>query len=443
MTTLLQGLSVAICLLTGIYYFILFRYKGNERNALWFPILCLAFAIHLNFRIGVDNTELSTVLLLSDLDILDNFYIASQALCALAINLYASSCIYLARSKWINLFDILCLIIAGVSFIASGSFLSALYYISGACLFIGYMYGLVASFRMYKLKSKLYVYSIISYALLIVGFFPGVILALFDAKSFSLRAILIPIYIILHVIMLTRQYRESIYKTSDLAKSLEETIEKIGHSDNALICTQMKQDFLNDTLDLISEKCGTDPYTAEDLTVSLSKYLRHTLNFQQLKGVVPLSNELELTRAYIAIEKEKHPGVEFVTKIPNPAPDILIPPLTIQPLIENALEHGILKDRTEGKISLTITIYHEYCHIDVSDNGIGIPENELSRIPGSYTTTARIGLYNIHTRLIARYGKGLVIQSSTGVGTSVSFVVPPDSQLVKNVKAKANEEVMA
>ena len=71
--------------------------------------------------------------------------------------------------------------------------------------------------------------------------------------------------------------------------------------------------------------------------------------------------------------------------------------------------------------------FKDYCQIDVSDNGVGIPQETLEGLPDNFPQTTRIGLYNIEKRLRARFGKGLVIQSAQGVGTSVSFVVPPST----------------
>ena len=73
-----------------------------------------------------------------------------------------------------------------------------------------------------------------------------------------------------------------------------------------------------------------------------------------------------------------------------------------------------------------LKVHDVICQIDVSDNGKGMPEEELEGLPEAFPQTTRIGLYNIHKRLMLRYGKGLVIQSAAGVGTSVSFVIPPE-----------------
>ena len=109
-------------------------------------------------------------------------------------------------------------------------------------------------------------------------------------------------------------------------------------------------------------------------------------------------------------------------------PNVYVPPLSIQPLVENALVHGFRDKEAEGKITISITPYKDYCHIDVSDNGNGISEEMLQGLPASFAQTAHIGLYNIEKRLMSKFHTGLVIQSEEGLGTSISFTVPPEGK---------------
>jgi LytS/YehU family sensor histidine kinase len=253
----------------------------------------------------------------------------------------------------------------------------------------------------------------------------------FAVAGFSvpgLRCISIGLFCIAGGIILAKKYTESIVNTDSLSSSLTNTLEKIKHSDNALMCTRMNPDFLYKSLSLIRRKCDEDTFMAEELTVSLSKYLRHTLNFQQLQGIVPISNEIELTKAFIAIERARNPHITFELRLPDEMPEFHIPPLSIQPLVENALVHGFKDKEAEGKITISVTHYNDYCHIDVSDNGEGKSEEMLQGLPASFAQTAHIGLYNIEKRLISKFHTGLVIQSEEGLGTSISFTVPPEGK---------------
>jgi two-component system, sensor histidine kinase ChiS len=108
-------------------------------------------------------------------------------------------------------------------------------------------------------------------------------------------------------------------------------------------------------------------------------------------------------------------------------PVFMIPPLSIQPLVENAICHAFDETVLNPRVTITIISYRDYFQIDVSDNGVGMDEKTVSELTEVLHDTARIGIYNIHNRLVNLFGKGIVVQSAKGVGTSVSFVVPPDA----------------
>lgn len=427
MATLLRALCVASCFLTGIYYLTLsgLNNKGSHRK-LWFPVLCFALGIStispLSFYLSriYDNSV--------NFGVTDNLFFVFLNYSSLAMNIYNGFFINGKNTIIFKTVNIVCFIVGTISFFVPHGFTLPLYFVSlGVCL-ITYMLGLYSSFIVYNKGSKAHLFSLISYLIFIAALIPDIVLVIFKVNSVSFRMATIPIYLYLHLIMLTALYRDSLSRTKELSSALSETIEKINHSDNALKCTQMKPDFLYETLELISNRCESDPFTAEDLTISLSKYLRHTLNFQQLKGIVPLSNELELTKAYIAIERERYPHIKFEYNFPYVIPEVYVPPLSIQPLIENALEHGFGDFNANGKIKISIVDFKDYCHIDVSDTGKGIPEEMLAGLPASFAQTARIGLNNINSRLINKFGNGLVIQSAEDVGTSISFTVPPEGR---------------
>ena len=423
----LRAFCFATCILTGLYYLILFRYYKGLNRTLWFPVLCFCFAINVAQRLA-----LTPSLLIGDgtqsMGFSDNIYLITLNLSSLAMNLYNGTAISREKNLYFRIFNYIAGTMAIASLAVMPAIAQAVYLVSEIIFIIACIFGLYVSYKMINAGTRIHIYSLISYVLLICSFVPSSILLVLKVDFLSFRVMMIPLYVFLHTFMLTRRYKESIYRTKKMSDSLSATIESIGHSDNALRCTQLKSEFLFDTLDLIREKCDSDPFAAEDLTIALSKFLRHTLNFQQLKGIVPLSNELELTRAYVAIEKEMYPELDFQYRIPETVPVVSVPPLSIQPLVENAIEHGLEDDKKGGKVTLTIALYKEYCQIDVSDNGKGIPEDMLADLPDAFPQTTRIGLSSINTRLITRFGKGLVIQSEPGVGTSVSFVVPPERQ---------------
>lgn len=425
MASVLRAFSVVACFLSGIYGVIIFIHFRNAKRMIWFSVLCFMLSINISicsdFSPFLHDTGYSS-------GIVTNIYLATYVFTTLALNVYSGLLLPARLSKFNLSLTYFLFLLASACMLIPDNYKYGMFIVVCVTSLVVYLISFFVSMYQIKAGQKIYIYPAIAYILFFVQTVAGLVLLLFNIPFTISRTMNTPVFLILHIIMILRQYKISIDKTKKLSASLSDTIERINHSDNALMCTQMKADFLYKSLDLICEKCDEDPFAAEDLTVSLSKYLRHTLNFQQLKGIVPLTNEIELTKSFIAIERERYPKLSVEYKFPNPLPEFFIPPLSIQPLVENAIEHAFDWSEPSPRITITIIPYRDYYHIDISDNGKGMDEDMSASLTDILCDSARIGIYNIHTRLISLFGKGLVIQSAPGVGTSISFVVPPDAK---------------
>lgn len=426
MAEFLRTLCVISCLASGIYTWISYYFFRNAKRTMWYSFLCITLALNCNNLYAILPFRILDSSNYGELSV--NISLATFAMVVLCVNIYAGASVPGGPTRFHTITNFILLILTGTGIVASGPAVFMLFLLISLAACVVFIHASYDSYKQVAAKQPTYLFAITICSLMAIGTVLDVCF-IFAGKLFvSFRVLCTPLLLIAHAVTMNIRYKESIQRTQKLTSSLSDTLERIQHSDNALMCTQMKADFLYKSLNLITQKCDEDPFVAEDLTISLSKYLRHTLNFQQLKGIVPLSNEIELTKAYIAIEKERNPHISFEYHFPNPLPEFHIPPLSIQPLVENAIEHG-LAGKTEGaKVTITIIPYKDYFHIDVSDNGLGMDEDTVASLTESLHETARVGIYNIHTRLIKLFGKGVVISSAPGIGTSVSFVVPPDAQ---------------
>lgn len=162
----------------------------------------------------------------------------------------------------------------------------------------------------------------------------------------------------------------------------------------------------------------------------LGKLIRK--NLEVGSGSVKLSDEVEVIRYYLAIQQFRF-GQERLTYellIDEHALDTMLPPLLIQPIVENAVVHGMDQVLEEGKITISITLNEDVLHVVIKDNGSGMDEDRLQHVIETMNQQdevegARIGLRNVHQRLISIFGEeaGLNIFSKHGEGTSVSFSV--------------------
>lgn len=205
--------------------------------------------------------------------------------------------------------------------------------------------------------------------------------------------------------------------------NLKTSVDKARAAEVAFLQAQIKPHFLFNVLNTISSFCDTEPERAGRLIDELANYLRQSFDFRNLDMFVPLDKEISLVKSYLEIEKARF-GEELTVEFeldPNIQADI--PPLTIQPLVENAIRHGLRKKGGRGVITVAVQLVLGEVMVTVSDNGRGIPADRLDKLlapdkPGG------VALRNINARLHKIYGRGLSVKSQAGKGTEISFTIP-------------------
>lgn len=208
---------------------------------------------------------------------------------------------------------------------------------------------------------------------------------------------------------------------------LRASVKTAKDAEIAFLRSQIKPHFLYNALNSIAELCVEEPEKAEELTLQLSQYLRSSFDFKQLDSLTSLENELELVKAYINIEKARFGARLQVIYDVNANTDIRIPPLILQPLVENAIRHGLMSNLRGGTVTLSVnTLDHSMIRFMVEDNGSGMSEHKLEEIMRSDVDKRGVGLWNISQRIKLLYGKSILIQSVEGKGTKVSFEIPAE-----------------
>ncbi|WP_297595893.1 sensor histidine kinase [uncultured Cetobacterium sp.] len=182
---------------------------------------------------------------------------------------------------------------------------------------------------------------------------------------------------------------------------------------------QINPHFLFNALHTTASFVRFNPTKAREIIIDLSTYLRY--NLENTSKVVPLEKELEQVKAYVNIEKARfYNKFDVIYSIDKDLTGITIPSLTIQPLVENSIKHGILKQRDSGVVKITIEKIEAGCKVSIEDDGIGIDLDIIENIEKKIENN--IGLKNVHNRLKLMYGKGLEIKRLEK-GTHISFAI--------------------
>lgn len=183
---------------------------------------------------------------------------------------------------------------------------------------------------------------------------------------------------------------------------------------------QINPHFLFNALNTIISFLRSNPNDARELIVNLSSHLRY--NIEEANTFVDLDKELQQVKAYVDIEKARFGEKLNVSYNIDENIHFKIPSLIIQPIVENSIKHGILKNKGFGNIKIEVKNHKVgEAKIIIEDDGVGIPQTVIDSLYSGTVKENKIGLANVDSRLRYIYGSGLVIER-LNVGTRISFV---------------------
>lgn len=200
---------------------------------------------------------------------------------------------------------------------------------------------------------------------------------------------------------------------------VEEMKEMANKAELKALQTQINPHFLFNALNAIASSIRINPNNARELIINLSSYLRFNLELNS--EFIDVKKELKQVKDYIEIEKARF-GDKLNVIYDIDDVDIKIPSLTIQPLVENAIVHGILKDTHNGTVKISLKDKGEKVKISIIDSGVGISEEMINNIYTDNVPEKKIGLYNVHSRIKLIYGDGLKIKR-LDKGTMIEFYI--------------------
>jgi len=184
--------------------------------------------------------------------------------------------------------------------------------------------------------------------------------------------------------------------------------------------------FLFNALNAISASIRMNPDTARQLVINLSRYLRYNLELNE-DELIDIKKELWQVKDYIAIEQARFGDkLSMIYDIDDDL-HFTLPSLLIQPLVENAIVHGIQPCRGKGVVTLSVKDLGDRVRIAVRDTGPGISDEVMRRVARNEMPGNKIGLLNVHHRVRLLTGQGLIIMRHQP-GTEIAFSLPKNSQ---------------
>lgn len=197
---------------------------------------------------------------------------------------------------------------------------------------------------------------------------------------------------------------------------LMQTEKELTESRITAMMSQIRNHFIFNTLGMISGYCKIDPVKADEALTRFSRYLRRNMKYLEETDMIPFMTEIKQIEDYVALEQLRFENVfefgeEFEVR------DFNIPPLTVQPLVENAIKHGFTMAGCQGTVSVVTRQEAEDIIIEVIDDGAGFDTEKLS-----YENS--IGLRNVRYRLKHMADARLKIESTPGVGTKAMILIP-------------------
>ena len=202
--------------------------------------------------------------------------------------------------------------------------------------------------------------------------------------------------------------------SDEVEQSLRQERE-IARQHASIMALQMRPHFIYNTMTSIYYLCDQDPAKAKQITLDFTTYLRRNFTALESDKLIPFTEELEHTRAYLAVEQAQFEDRLFV-EYDTPHTVFLLPPLTLQPIVENAVKHGMDPEAEPLQITIRTRDTGAVSEITVTDNGPGYEAADEEK--------PHVALKNIRRRLEMMCRGKMTIEAPKGGGTRVTVTIP-------------------
>ena len=415
-----RSFIVGIVLFCGLFIFSYSAKKSFILSSKWLPVLCACVAI----RVMISTEGYSVFSFLFpyiDYESITRIICVSTFIIKLVALLFYSETLDLKINK--NVIAIFCFVFLSLSLVAAVLpyiIFSPYYYIIIQAATIPLdiiILSNICNCVMRKLPyAKLYLtgYITLSIGILVDCFYTNGVI---NFMSSQFMPICFTIFIITFVVI----YFEKISRIFNTALKTAEIERELELANTSLMISQIQPHFLYNALNTIKYLIKRDPKSAEKAVISFSRYLRGNMDSITKKEPIPFAEELEHTKNYCDIELLRF-GDKLNIIYDTPVTSFSLPALSVQPIVENAIKHGVTKKPEGGTVTVTTSENEYYYLIKVQDDGVGFDVQNPDLSPSD--THAHIGVNNVRERLTNMVNAEFIIESQIDVGTCVTIKIP-------------------
>ena len=251
-----------------------------------------------------------------------------------------------------------------------------------------------------------------------VGLWEGGVISEYVFYVLFIVALLVMLRLIPGSIKATANAKELELQRSRLEAEKNMVEAQLKESRISIMLSQIQPHFIYNTLGTIERMCLKDPQKAFDLVRNFSLYLRG--NFSELNSVTPIrfAEELKHIGYYVNIEKVRFPDMNIEYDVE--ATEFVLPALSVQPLVENAIKHGLMRLESGGTVKIHSYETPTHFCVEVTDDGVGFDTE------APIDEKKHVGLRNIQGRLKAMVDGELVLESKPGAGTKAVIMIPKE-----------------
>jgi sensor histidine kinase YesM len=208
-----------------------------------------------------------------------------------------------------------------------------------------------------------------------------------------------------------------------IAAEKERAEKELYEAQVSVMVSQIQPHFMYNALSSIAMMCEIDPEKAQEATVAFADYLRGNMDSLKQKAPVPFTAELEHLKNYLAIEKLRF-GRKLNIEYDIQTSEFVLPSLSIQPLVENSVKHGVGQKKKGGTVTISTRETETAFEVIISDDGVGFDVNAPKKNDGR----SHVGMENTKKRLKDLCGAEVITESVIGEGTTTRVILPKEGQ---------------